>query len=92
MLKKIINEKNSYFTKTNKKMTTLIDYAAPHVQPGSRFIRLTRPCNILRFFTAFNGNFQVNFFYIFLIFSLYINCKYVLEPTQRGHDLYFEQK
>ena len=31
-----------------------------------------------------NDNFQMIFFYIFLIFAQNINCGYTLEPPQRG--------
>ena len=31
-----------------------------------------------------NDNFQMNFFYIFLIFAQNIDCGYTLEPPQRG--------
>ena len=31
-----------------------------------------------------NDNFQMKFFYIFLIFAQKIDCGYMLEPPQRG--------
>ena len=47
------------------------------------YITKTRLCNILQDFTAVKiDDFQMNFFYIFLIFAQNIDCWYTLEPPK----------
>ena len=47
-------------------------------------ITKTCPCNIQRFFSFKNENFQLKKFDIFLIFAQNIDCGYTLEPPRRG--------